>query len=300
MYLAHRICASGSRAALVDSDVGQKDVGPPATITLARIDSDEDLSRLKVAGMYFVGALSPNGHFLPMVVGVRRLVDAADTPFIIINTTGMVGGAGRALKTSKIDAIQPDVIVTLEKNAELQALVRMNRQRNIVRLEPSPRVKSKSPEERAATRRRAFQTYFQSAEKKVFSLDDLVVQRSVLFNGRPIEEPAYLYMEENPDGRMAVSGSLRARSPAGVRVIEAGFEQSLLCGLADAGGDGVGLAIVDRIDFRGRSIAFFSPAPTDRIKVIQFGDLYVATDGRELSAPVHGVTRRPWLSWRED
>lgn len=94
-YLSQTLLAVGERVAVVDADVGQKDIGPPAAITLGYPKRDHDLQQIPPSAWYFVGAVSLVGHLLPSVVGMRQMVDTADAPRVIINTTGFVEGIGR-------------------------------------------------------------------------------------------------------------------------------------------------------------------------------------------------------------
>ena len=105
-----RMCAAvavrlGRTVAYVDSDVGQSAVGPPTTIGLKYISSAEDLESERLAradAIYFVGATSPKGHMLPMVIGAMKLVEqarAAGADLIVVDTTGFIHGAqGQVLK----------------------------------------------------------------------------------------------------------------------------------------------------------------------------------------------------------
>ena len=51
--------AAGTRVAFADADVGQKDVGPLATITPAYLNSTPVLRRAQPVSYYFVDAVSP-------------------------------------------------------------------------------------------------------------------------------------------------------------------------------------------------------------------------------------------------
>ncbi len=61
-----------------------------------------------------------------------------------------------------------------------------------------------------------------------------------------------------------------------------GFERGLLCGVADKQDRGVGLAILDSIDFGRRSVSLASPLPPGKLRLLQLGDVYVGLDGCEL------------------
>src|SRR5215813_13229242 len=162
-FLARRCLETGRRVALVDTDVGQKDIGPPATLTLGYPEVAQSLAEVSAVAWYFIGATSPAGHLLPMIVGVRQLVDAAQAAYVIVNTTGFVTGPGYALKSYKIEAVRPDVIVALEHGHELRPLLQAYRHYRILRLPASAYATPKTVEQRRAARERTFGTYFATA-----------------------------------------------------------------------------------------------------------------------------------------
>lgn len=171
-FLRRELERSGKHVNLLDADIGQKDVGPPATITLA-------LSGQEPSGFYFVGSVSPVGHFLPMIVGAARLAAQAPAPFLVINTTGFVHGPGKVLKSFKIEALRPDVIVAIEAARELETILSEHPHIPAIRIKPSPSVRLKSPAFRAEVRNSAFFRYFESASVHRFKKSDLVIQRQI-------------------------------------------------------------------------------------------------------------------------
>ncbi|KXA90818.1 hypothetical protein AKJ63_02175, partial [candidate division MSBL1 archaeon SCGC-AAA259D18] len=91
---------------IVDSDVGQSDIGPPTTIGLSK--DGETMSE-----GYFVGSTSPAGHFSKMIMGTKRMIEKG-FPSIFVDTTGMVyGQRGRALKTQMVKSLNPDHLIIL-------------------------------------------------------------------------------------------------------------------------------------------------------------------------------------------
>lgn len=241
-FLGQTLSAAGFRVAFVDADVGQKDVGPPATISLAYLDGVINLSQAPLAALYFVGAVSPIGHFLPVVVGTKRMVEAAQAAFVIIDTSGLVAGSGKVLKTFQIDSLRPQVIVTLEKKQELGPIIEACRHHNVIRLHCSPQAKAKSIDTRRIAREQAFCRYFESARAHFLRLGQLVVQR----------------------------GSFSPR-----------LANNLLCGLADSQGEGLGLAIVRKVDFHRGTISLLTPVARSAIRIVQLGSLYLDFDGCE-------------------
>ncbi|HYQ92949.1 MAG TPA: Clp1/GlmU family protein [Candidatus Competibacteraceae bacterium] len=204
-FLAITLVMAGFKVAFVDADIGQKDIGPPATVSLGYLETAAGLSQSRLAGLYFVGSTNPIRHFLPIVIGTRRLVDAARAPFVIIDTTGLIQGAGRMLTSFQIESLQPDRIVAIEKEGELGPLLKSYRQYPLLRLRSSPQARPKSREARRAAREHVFRRYFADAAEVTLDLKRLSVQHCLLFNGRPCADPRFVYAETTPEGMIGIS-----------------------------------------------------------------------------------------------
>lgn len=235
-FLSRQLLAAHFTVAIVDADIGQKDIGPPTTITMGYPTRTQALADLQPAALYFVGTVSPAKRLLPMVVGCKQLVDAARSDFVLINTTGFIHGAGRVLKHYKIEALQPDIIVALEHNAELHAITHAYRNYRIKRLRPSVQASSKTPQDRLRARQRAFAHYFNNAKELAIPCDKLIFQRSI---------------------------------------VQQRVEKHLLCGVADRDNRGLGLAIITGANVDQAYLTLFTPVPATDIHVLQGGDLYL-------------------------
>jgi polynucleotide 5'-hydroxyl-kinase GRC3/NOL9 len=160
----------GRVAAYLDADLGQKTVGPPAAVTLRMLRSPEDAeleSMAKPDAMYFVGATSPQGQLLPLVVGAGRLLAQAldeGADFVVVDTSGLVSGVyGQLLKYHKIELLQPDFVIGLQRGEELEPLLGIIQRffdAEVVAMGVDPEVRSVSVEERARNREVAFGRYF--------------------------------------------------------------------------------------------------------------------------------------------
>jgi polynucleotide 5'-hydroxyl-kinase GRC3/NOL9 len=173
--LASRIARASIEAGLqvgfLDADVGQSTVGPPATVGLRMCRSLQDLDPASLARadrLAFVGATSPQGHLLPLVVGTRLLLDeareqGADT--VVTDTTGLVSGVyGQLLKFHKIAVLRPDLVVGLERGEELQPLLGVVRRffaAEVLTLKVHADVVPASVEQRATNREESMRGYFQ-------------------------------------------------------------------------------------------------------------------------------------------
>jgi polynucleotide 5'-hydroxyl-kinase GRC3/NOL9 len=172
--LARRIAGAGIRAgqqvAYLDADVGQSTVGPPTTVGLRLCTTAADLEEPTLADAHhlaFVGATSPQGHLLPLVVGTRLLLDRARAEgegSTVIDTTGLVSGVyAQLLKFHKVSVLQPDLVVGLERGEELQPVLGVIRRffaTEVVSLRVHPEVLPMSVEQRALNREAAMARYF--------------------------------------------------------------------------------------------------------------------------------------------
>jgi polynucleotide 5'-hydroxyl-kinase GRC3/NOL9 len=161
---------AGRRVAYLDADLGQKSVGPPTAVTLRLFRSASDLEPEAMSrpdGLYFVGATSPQGQLLPLVVGTASMMRRArdeGTELVVVDTSGLVSGVyGQMLKYHKIELLRPDVVIGLQRGEELEPLLGIARRfftPEVIALPVEPGARSTSVEERAQNREQAFRRYF--------------------------------------------------------------------------------------------------------------------------------------------
>jgi polynucleotide 5'-hydroxyl-kinase GRC3/NOL9 len=162
--------AAGRPAAYLDADVGQKNVGPPATIGLRHVRSASDLEGDRFAeadAISFVGSTSPEGHLLPVLAGVatlhrRALQEGAE--FVVVDTSGLVSGVyGQILKYHKVELLRPDLVVGLQRGEELLPLLGVIQRffaTEVVPLGVHPGVVPTTVDQRVENRELAMRRYF--------------------------------------------------------------------------------------------------------------------------------------------
>ncbi len=180
--LARQLAERSGSAAWLDGDIGQSTLGLPTTLNLALVEKggDETPPPLKT---YFVGHEDAAGGRLALLTGLKRLQEecsALKAHSLVIDTTGFVDktGGGLALKHSKIELLQPDTVIALQKSRELEpvlAPLRKHPRINVRDLCPAAETRNKSREKRIRTRRRKFQDYFRSAGEIELSISELPV-----------------------------------------------------------------------------------------------------------------------------
>ena len=156
--------AAGRAVALLDADVGQKMVGPPACVTLGRPAPDCGLA---LAALAFIGSTSPVQAWGPTMEALRKLAaeSEAKADALVINTGGLLAGPGRRLKEGKIAALAPDLVVALGAHPALDALVGANPALPWLRVPSASHARRKGEGERRRARREAFQHYFAGASR---------------------------------------------------------------------------------------------------------------------------------------
>src|SRR4030042_5108927 len=151
-FLILNLCQRGLKVALIDADIGQSTLGPPATIGFAVFKSDPDWEVvLSPPEIFFVGSTTPEGNLLIHLKGVKRMVDKARSlgaEVILMDTTGFIlGEAGKELKRRKIDLLFPRFIIALQKSDEIEHVLGLYKENSlckIFRLPLSDKVRPKS------------------------------------------------------------------------------------------------------------------------------------------------------------
>jgi polynucleotide 5'-hydroxyl-kinase GRC3/NOL9 len=162
--------AAGRPAAYVDADLGQKTVGPPATMAMRIVRSADDLApgRFEEAdALAFVGATSPQGHMVQVISAVaslhRRALEAG-AELVVVDTSGMVSGVyGQILKYHKVEMVRPDLVVGLQRGEELLPLLGVIQRffaTEVVPLGVHPDVVPTTVDQRAEHRERSMARYF--------------------------------------------------------------------------------------------------------------------------------------------
>lgn len=307
-YLANTMLRHGLRPGAIDSDVGQSDVGPPATMGLGIFEQPvAQLYEVPLSSAYFVGSMSPSEHMLEFVVGVKWLVEhglkKADS--VIVNTPGWIfGGPGRSLQLYTLETIDPDIVVAIQREGELEHLLSSVPRARVRRLPVSKKVRSRSSGERASLRAMTLGKYFEDAGKLVLNLRKVRLKRCYLHTGRPIDvgtlgvKAQIVHAEQMPEGMLivikrrvdkSVIQELEARF-GHVRTIIQGSERNMMVGLTNDANEMLGIGIIERIDYeRGRMVVLTPVKNADEVAAVQFGSMRIKPDGEEIGTIRQGT-----------
>ncbi len=155
--------SEGRKPVLVDADVGNSTVGPPACVGMKVFSSEADLETLgQPDALQFVGAVTPSRLVLQHVVATAVMVDRAKArgDVVIIDTSAVASGvAGETLKYHKTELCRPEMIVALQQGEEMEPVVGMLRRflgANVVTSPTASQLNPISPEARARKRHDGF------------------------------------------------------------------------------------------------------------------------------------------------
>lgn len=200
-FLFARLAAADRRPAYLDGDPGQSRLGPPATMT-AGLAAHGEFPPAGLRRRWFVGAVSPVRHMLPLLVGAARLTAAmhrAGAHAVIYDTTGLVAPqrGGCTLKWAKIDLLRPPTVFAFQQTDELEPLLAPLRRRRLrlVELSPAPAVRPRDPARRQEHRAGMFRTSFAFARELPLAWTGLAVYPSLA-----ALKPRRLVALENKEG----------------------------------------------------------------------------------------------------
>jgi polynucleotide 5'-hydroxyl-kinase GRC3/NOL9 len=238
----HCVKAAESRCvAYLDGDPGQSTLGPPSTMTLTVGEKGDDAFPPRgPTWRSFVGAVSPRGHMLPVLVGAARLAQAAQeagAEVVIYDTSGLVDPAqgGAALKLAKIDLLRPSTVFVIQRELELEPLLaplRRSHRVRVVDLHLSPAIRPRDSHARQAYRASQFARYFTTVHTLTVNWEQLAI----------VPPPKFIYHR--------------------------------LAAFEDAAGFTLGLGVIQVVDFRTRQATLLTPLQSlDRVDMLRLGDL---------------------------
>ncbi|MEM3714732.1 MAG: Clp1/GlmU family protein, partial [Nitrososphaeria archaeon] len=314
LYLANKLVANGFRVAVIDTDVGQSDIGPPGTISLTLLEKQiPSFLDTKLVDAYFVGDKSPVGHLLPIVVGSQKMVRKAQmlgANAIIINTSGLTeGGIAMALRYHMVEAIDPNVIIVLQREKESEHLVKPHEDLiKVIRLQSPKHILRRNREERGDFRLFKMAKYLSNAKSITLNLDNIILLNTIIkqmpenFFLKEIVrnilniEPEYVGSDDttaiividkilSPNQQDRIEKTLRGANFVDVKIISTQLIKGLLLGLYDAKKHFLNIGILEKLDLHKNIITIkgqISESDFNRIKYVYFGYIVLNELGIEI------------------
>ncbi len=308
-YLANHFLNLGRKIAVLDLDMGQQDIGPPCTIALGLLKAPIlKLSDIPLHRMVLIGKTSPQGRMLQTLSGAKDLVDQAIeiADMVLIDTTGWVSGsAARAYKTAKIRTLEPDLLVALEKENEIDHILKpFESAIRIEKLSVYPRIELRNSTTRKFLRESKFNNYFKDAISRTFNLNNVRINNTFYRSGQNLNENDWTHVEKTLEcnfiyAEKAADALFLVKRPSDfynknkiqalkdyykiqeIRIMDKNDEKGLIVGLLDKDLNTLGIGLIENISYETNIIRIFTPIQ-ENIKVLQFGFLKVTKTGQEI------------------
>lgn len=308
-FMINNALSSVSKTPIIDADLGQSDLGPPATIGLGLVKEPvADLFFVEAAATYFVGNTSPNGVTDRVISGLTKLKEKAlemDSGLTVINTDGWVQGEGaREYKVRMVKTILPEAVVGIQYGGELEDILSSveGDRIKILRLNPSPSIRRRSREERKMLREQGYrkllkdtalrslpmgwvrlENTFLSLENAVserkLKLDQILGRRVLCCRGNSNSVFAVLKGEEMVDDEKI--RTVEKEFQKKLQMINEGDEKWLLVGLLNDDRELLGLGVIQGIDYEKGVMKLYT-SYKGKVDVVRFGQVKVDRYGKEL------------------
>ena len=237
------------RVALVDADIGQSRIGPPASVGWANIGE-------RTSKFYFVGAVSaeqrPSSAFKATIKSCQA---AAGCQWTIVDTTGHISGdLAVALKSSKIKRLRPVHVVGIGDDPALERLLARwdsDPQVTMHRLPTPAAARSRSRSQRARWRAEAFARWLEGANLRWIAAE----------GRRIINAPPQELFAESPELAEGLTG--------------------LLMGFGEESGRGICLGLLHTMDWSGGRVLARCPPQAEDAALVDFGCIRLEPDGTQ-------------------
>lgn len=310
---ANAAVRAGRRAGILDTDLGQGEIGPPGTLGIVRLEEPvASLAAIKPRALAFVGDTSPYGHFLTVIQAARKMADhglARGDDVVFVDTSGVVAGRlAEKLKLAKLAVLDPAVVVCVHREAELERLARLlgaSTAAEVLHVQSPPEVRLKSAVYRRLQRSLRMRRHFDSARRVEVDAGQVQVFDAWLYTGRPLParqlqvaaqalkvgvphgevtaDGVFLCVDGRPDraGFLALAEEFGRQRVAVTPVVAL---QNLLVGLVGAEGRLLDVALLQGINFERAVLSLLTPTRslTD-VRIAHFGRLRVRPDGSEIA-----------------
>jgi len=306
-YLTNKALEKKLKVAIIDGDLGQSDLGPPATIGFSRIVVPvKDLFEVEAESARFIGLTSPSGVIVEVVESLSSLKNTAlrnAVDLLIVNTDGWVEGEeAAAYKIELIEKVAPDIVVGLQHKNELSPILGALKERKVFSVDSPSVIRARDREKRRILRELSYKKYLKDAKIQSFPLNWINVENAFFkTKNHPTESLRKIrallgtnlaYLEETPDSVFLVLRrdqwvdenlleKIESEYGKRAKVIREGDEEGLLVAFQDDDERFLGIGVIRSIDYRRRVMKVYTPVYKD-VATILVGQIKLDEKGREI------------------
>ena len=298
--LSNKLIEEGFKTAVIDSDIGQADIGPPGFISLGIPEKQIIwLRELKPLLMKFIGDIRPQYYVDKIIREVINLKNLAlrelKASAVLVNTDGWISDPQAiAYKYKFIEAVEPTALVVL--GTDLKGLFKHFEKMGmrVFELPPPLHAKQRDRDERRKLRSERYASFLKEAPLRKYELSEVTIDGFPLLQGVEVDSMKIysetgvnaVYASINADTlNVVVQQSIsevevdRIKKIFGVskaRIYYSGFEKGFYVALTDYKEvDHPGL--VDGMDFLNKVIAVYTHFD-GRPKMIKFSKIKLSRD----------------------
>jgi polynucleotide 5'-hydroxyl-kinase GRC3/NOL9 len=309
-YLINSSLKSQGKPAIVDADLGQSDVGPPTSIGFSVISEPvADLFSAKPAAIIFTGRTSSNGItqlVVSSITSIMKQIPERIVDLTVINTDGWIeGDEAHTYKAKLIRKTEPNLIVGIQRNAELESILHSLEEEgfHVLRAVTSSSVKQRDLGERRALREQSYKKYLGKPTVRNLHLNWITLEYTPLSLGTSVDlqrmkalekalQRQIVYCEESSRTLYIVVNyrenideatfvTMESLFQKDVYLVREGEEEGLLVGLLNNDRDFLGIGIISKLDYNNRTLKI-KTAYKDTVNVVQFGRVKINEAGKEL------------------
>ncbi len=265
VMLANKIANNNKRVGIIDADLGQNDLGPPATVDAAILEPGQAITHLRMlrpVKAMFLKTTSVERVWQDVITAVKKLsnylLEVEKVSSVIVNTDGWIS-TERAVeyKTSLVEKLEPSNVIVIKRADEADNLLKSLQERvcgrvNIVVLPAPPAARIRSKEDRRIHREMGYGKYLTPPRDVSIDLKSVPIINFPICAGTPLGQDLLglvkrvvrqniIHCELIGGCMVAVVPTLQKKDPeildmpAGGKVIllPQGWERGLLVGLED-------------------------------------------------------------------
>lgn len=307
-YLANKALEKNLKIAVIDADLGQSDVGPPATIGFSCIVTPvKDLFEVEAKSACFVGLTSPSGVSEKVIEKLSFLKTIAlkndKVDLLILNTDGWVDGEEAAVyKIKLVEKIAPDIVVGIQRENELSPILTALKGRKVFSVNSPSVIRARDREKRKILRELSYKKYLKDAKIQSFPLNWINVEGAFFkTKNHPAEslkklsamlETYPVYFEETPTSVFLVLKKgqwidedlvrkIESKCGKRTKIVREGDEEGLLVAFQDSDGRFLGIGIIRSVDYRRLVMKVYTPVYKN-VATILVGQIKLDEKGREI------------------
>ncbi|MEM1569461.1 MAG: Clp1/GlmU family protein [Candidatus Bathyarchaeia archaeon] len=307
--ITNRMLLKGLKVGVIEGDVGQAEIGPPTTVSLAipKLPSP-DLFRQDPMTSEFIGSTSPMGFEEEIIEAIRKLKNEAENlgvDLLVVNTDGWIEDEKAVTYKVKLaDTLKPSLVVVLSNEEELEELKRrLSEKFNVIIVPQLSRARKRSREARKELRELSYQKNLRGSTVRSIPISWIRILNHDLGTGVVLSDDRFkklneqlngglVYGEETPNGLLLVLNGRFVSSKNSIKrvfegqsrpvsIIWLGSERGLIVGLYNREGKFIGIGVIEEIDYKRRILRIHTPCQ-QTIGMIKLGCIKLVESWKEV------------------